>query len=182
MRNANHVMFAAVAAAAIFAAQADSIAVNMLAGEKWWGGAVVLGEKMPFGEDSVVKCDMLNGNYGNPAMPTFLSSKGRYLHCDEPFGFCASGGVIRAWSKVAKFESGKPADDLRGVSRWCRDKWFPSSGKAPDLALVAAPQYNTWIELQYNQNEADILAYAKAVKDNGFPSGVMMTFEGLKSP
>ena len=165
---------AMLAAAAVLVARADSIDVDMLAGEKWWGGAVILGEKMPFGEDSVVECDMLCGNYGNPAVPLFLSSKGRYIHCDEPFAFCVSGGVIRARSKVSKFETGKPACDLRGAYLWCRDKWFPPSGKAPDLALVAAPQYNTWIELQYNQNEADVLAYAKAVKENGFPPGVMM--------
>ena len=174
MRNPNHVMFAVIAATAIFAVQADSIAVNMLSGEKWWGGAVILGEKMPFDEDSVVKCDLLKDNYGNPGMPLFISTHGRYLFCDEPFAFCVSGGVIRASSKMSRFETGKPAGDLRGVYRWCRDRWFPPSGKVPDLALVAAPQYNTWIELQYNQNEADIIAYAKAVKDNGFPPGVMM--------
>ena len=166
------------AAAAVLVARADSIDVDMLAGEKWWGGAVILGEKMPFGENSVVECDMLCGNYGNPAVPMFLSSKGRYIHCDEPFAFCVSGGVIRARSKVSKFETGKPACDLRGAYLWCRDKWFPPSGKAPDLALVAAPQYNTWIELQYNQNEADILAYAKAVKENGFPPGKWLADDG----
>jgi hypothetical protein len=30
---------------------------------------------------------------------------------------------------------------------------------------------DTWIELQYNQNEKDILKYAEDIVNNGFPSG-----------
>jgi alpha-glucosidase (family GH31 glycosyl hydrolase) len=40
--------------------------------------------------------------------------------------------------------------------------------------MFLAPQYNTWIELTYNQNEADILKYAKGIRDHGFPPGVLM--------
>ena len=82
--------------------------------------------------------------------------------------------MIRASSPTREFETGNPADDLRGVFAWCRDRWFRPSGKLPDLLLVEAPQYNTWIELQYNQNEKDVPAYAEAVKRNGLPPGVVM--------
>ena len=37
-----------------------------------------------------------------------------------------------------------------------------------------APQYNTWIELMYDQNQADILKYARGIRENGFPAGVLM--------
>ena len=157
-----------------FATLGATFELKMLPGESWWGGAVILGEKMPYTESSDVSGDMLKTNYGNPGMPIFLSSKGRFIRCEEAFSFRISGGVIKAQSPNAEFETGSPANDLKGVYAWCRDRYFPPSGKLPDLALVAAPQYNTWIELQYNQNEKDILAYAKAVKDNGFPAGVMM--------
>lgn len=40
--------------------------------------------------------------------------------------------------------------------------------------LFTHPQYNTWIELMYDQNEKDILTYARAIIDNGFPPGVLM--------
>ncbi|MFZ4727015.1 MAG: glycoside hydrolase family 31 protein, partial [Paludibacter sp.] len=43
-----------------------------------------------------------------------------------------------------------------------------------DSLLFTAPQYNTWIELNYNHNQADILKYAKAIIDNGMPPGVFM--------
>src|SRR5690606_26097909 len=35
-------------------------------------------------------------------------------------------------------------------------------------------QYNTWIELLYDQNQEDILKYARSIIDNGFPPGVIM--------
>ena len=44
----------------------------------------------------------------------------------------------------------------------------------PDELLFTHPQYNTWIELMYDQNEEDILEYARAIIDNGYPPGVLM--------
>ena len=52
--------------------------------------------------------------------------------------------------------------------------YFPSDGRIPDELLFTHPQYNTWIELMYDQNEADILAYAEAIIANGYPPGVLM--------
>ena len=40
--------------------------------------------------------------------------------------------------------------------------------------MFTRPQYNTWIELNYNQNENDILKYARDIIKNGFPSGVII--------
>ena len=37
-----------------------------------------------------------------------------------------------------------------------------------------APQFNTWIELVYNQNQKDILNYANNIILNGFEPGVLM--------
>lgn len=44
----------------------------------------------------------------------------------------------------------------------------------PDTLLLSRPQYNTWIELNYNHNQTDILKYAHAIVDNGLPTGVFM--------
>jgi alpha-glucosidase (family GH31 glycosyl hydrolase) len=40
--------------------------------------------------------------------------------------------------------------------------------------MFTRPQYNTWIELMYDQNQADVLKYARAIKTNGYPPGVLM--------
>ena len=36
------------------------------------------------------------------------------------------------------------------------------------------PQYNTWIELTYDQNRHDIMQYARKVVEHGFPRGIFM--------
>ena len=51
---------------------------------------------------------------------------------------------------------------------------FPPSGILPDSLFFTMPQYNTWIELMYNQNQKDVLAYAEDIVKNGFPPGIIM--------
>jgi alpha-glucosidase (family GH31 glycosyl hydrolase) len=57
-------------------------------------------------------------------------------------------------------------------------RFFPPSGKTPDPLLFSRPQFNTWIELTYNQNQEDILDYARKAVAAGFPPGVLMIDEG----
>ena len=52
--------------------------------------------------------------------------------------------------------------------------FFTPSAKTPDELLFSSPQYNTWIELMYDQNQAGILKYAEGIKGHGFPAGVLM--------
>ncbi len=40
--------------------------------------------------------------------------------------------------------------------------------------LFIKPQYNTWIELIYDQREDRIRKYAHDILANGFPAGVLM--------
>ncbi len=40
--------------------------------------------------------------------------------------------------------------------------------------LFSRPQYNTWIELQYEQTQDGVLGYAQALLDHGYPPGVLM--------
>lgn len=53
-------------------------------------------------------------------------------------------------------------------------KHFPPSGKIPEPTFFSLPQYNTWIELMYDQNQEDIMNYAHKAVENGFPQGVFM--------
>lgn len=53
-------------------------------------------------------------------------------------------------------------------------EYFPASGVLPAEEFFTKPQYNTWIELMYNQNQDDILKYAQDILDNNFPTGVLM--------
>lgn len=143
-------------------------------GEKWWGGAVQLGAAMPFGAETALDIDLMAETYGNPAVPMLLSSHGRWLHSGAPFHLKVAGGVVSANGPDIEIQAGagEPAT-LRSAFLACRDRFFPPSGRAPADVFFTAPQWNTWIELQYNQNERDILAYARAIVDNGFQPGIL---------
>ncbi len=76
------------------------------------------------------------------------------------------------------FQSGRQGTTLREAALHASERFFPPSGKTPDPLLFTQPQFNTWIELTYDQNQRDVLAYAHAIVANGFPPAVLMIDEG----
>jgi len=148
-----------------------TITIPIEAGEYWWGAAVNEGEKMPFKEG--YSLSLFIDNRGNQAAPILLSSKGRYIWSEQPFSFqiASTGIVISSSDSLYVLKAG---NTLREAFTACSKKFFPASGQLPESLLFSSPQYNTWIELLYNQNQADILKYAHAIIDNGFPPGVIM--------
>ncbi len=154
--------------------QSETLNLKILDGESWWGAADALGYKMPFTAGTSISGDLRVYHHGNQAAPIFLSDKGRYIWSDEPFAFRFENGMITITTDSAEIKSGTAGKTLREAYAHASKKFFPPSGKTPDLMFIAAPQYNTWIELQYDQNQKDILKYAKAILDNGLPPGVLM--------
>lgn len=161
----------AVALATALAAGAEELKVKVLPGEGWWGGATVYGTKAPYGlKTGAVDFDIRKMNYENQAVPLLVSTKGRSVWSDKAFACTLADGVL-TFTGDAPIVLATEGKNLRTAFLAAAKKHFPASGKVPDLALVAKPQWNTWIELTYNQNQRDILAYAKAIKANGFPEG-----------
>ncbi len=66
------------------------------------------------------------------------------------------------------------ASTLKAAFSFVSKKYFPANGKLPEPLMFTRPQYNTWIELMYDQNEAGILKYAQSIVDRGYPPGVLM--------
>jgi alpha-glucosidase len=145
--------------------------VMLLPGEQWYGAAVNESQHSPFKKNYTLN---LNGDVrGNQAAPLLLSSKGRYIWSNDPFAFTITEKeIIFSDHKDLIIEKGGSilADAYKAASK----KYFPPSGKMPDELLFSRPQYNTWIELIYDQNQQDILKYAHAIIDNGFDPGVLM--------
>ena len=149
------------------------VKLQLLPGEAWWGGAVTLGSRMPFGCDPL-SIDLHGDNRGNQYAPLLLSSKGRYIWCEKAFAFSFKSNELQVSSSGNKINHGKPGSNLRDAFCYAAKLYFPADGKMPDTALFSAPQYNTWIELMYDQNQKDVLKYAHAIVDNGMPPGVLM--------
>jgi alpha-glucosidase (family GH31 glycosyl hydrolase) len=178
-----HVIFAklrfcaiAMSSLALFlgAMHADQLKLTILEGEYWWGGLSAKGFETPYDARSKVTHDLHGDNQGNQAQPLLLSSKGRYVWSEVPIRYSFADGKIEISTRSGQIESGQHGANLRDVYQFVSKKYFPSNGKIPDALLFTQPQYNTWIELMYDQNEKDILAYARAIIANGFPPGVLM--------
>ena len=153
--------------------------ILLLEGEYWWGGVVMEGMRQPFSSASEgYACDMRyrhGPQGGNQAAPVLLSSKGRWVWCEQAFRFEVKGGALVVESeKAAPILSGATkGGTLRDAYRHCSKTFFPPKGH-PKLRFFEAPILNTWIELKYEQNEKDVLAYGKSFVDNGMPPGVYM--------
>ena len=157
-----------------FSILADSLELKILEGEYWWTGLSSKGYEMPYDASTEVSYDLWGDNKGNQAQPLLLSNKGRFVWSEEPIKFVFKKGFITVTTREGTIDSGKKGSNLAEVFDYVSNKYFPSNGLIPDKLLFTHPQYNTWIELMYDQNEDDILAYAEAIIENGYPPGVLM--------
>jgi alpha-glucosidase (family GH31 glycosyl hydrolase) len=152
----------------------DRIVLDIQKGEYWWGGLSSRGFETPYDADSEASYDLYGDNRGNQAQPLLLSSKGRYVWSEEPIRYEFKAGELTVTTRSGKIKAGQKGDTLRSAYTYVSNAFFPSNGKIPEPMLFTKPQYNTWIELMYDQTEEDILEYAQAIIDNGYPPGVIM--------
>lgn len=167
------ILLAANVLASLMSVTAGTMSVDMLPDEGWYGAATHFGTEMPFDKATALEFDLRASNYYNQFSSLLLSNRGRVLWCDVQAKFTISNGVIAVESEQTPILS-QAGKTLRDAFLFASKTYFPPSGKMPDPLFFAAPQYNTWIELTYNQNERDILAYAQAMLDNGLPPGILM--------
>ena len=173
-RIATSAAIAVLALGAALASLAEVRTVQIEKGERWWGAANFFGTNMPFTATTRLKIDLRRKNYSNQCASLLISDKGRAIWSDAQSEIAFKDGAITmdADGTVCVETASEPT--LPGAYRHAMRKWFPPSGKTPDLLFFTAPQLNTWIELTYHQNQKDILAYARSMLDHGVPPGVLM--------
>jgi alpha-glucosidase len=147
--------------------------IPFLPEEKWWGAFVAKGSEMPYLQ-SIETFDLSKQGFNNQAVPLFISNKGRYIWSDEAFQFQIHATAIQLESKFEEIKVVVAGKTLRDAYLAACRSHFPPSGKLPDPLFFSLPQYNTWIELMYNQNQSDILNYADKIIQYDFPKGVFM--------
>jgi len=146
----------------------DSLDINVGKNTYWWAGVINHGSKMPLIEPYQAN---FNSNYGNQVQPLMISSTGEVIWSDDPYQLDFSPGKLKIKGTVQYY---KGSGTLREAYQYASRTYFPPSGNIPDPLLFTQPQYNTWIELMYDQNQKDVLAYAENIIANGFPAGVLM--------
>ena len=185
MKKTNLTVLLFILTASLFAEKIVS-EIKPLSGEKWYGvytAKAFCGTPLkdltfqPYLPNEKKK-DLSADNRGNQAAPVLISNLGRYLWSNHPFAFEMKDGSVIIYSDVEKVEAVAAGKTLRDAYLGAMTINFPASGKTPDLLMFKMPQYNMWIELNYNQTQEKILKYASDVIKNGFPTGVFMVDEG----
>ena len=146
--------------------------IPVLDDEKWYGGSVNEGHNMPF--ENGYENSLIDFIQGNQATPLLLSNKGRYIWCNTPFSYRLENNQLIISGNTLNIDLQQAGFTLKDAYETVSRRYFPSWGSKPDALLFSSPQYNTWIELIYNQNQKDILKYARNIIDNGYPPGVLM--------
>ena len=151
---------------------ASSLVIKLEPNEKIWSGVITDGHKMPYALGS--KFDFFADNQGNQTQPLLLGNQGLWVWSEDPYAFEVAAEKIIITNARGVVKHGRIGNSLAEASKFGSSEFFPPSGRTPDELLFAQPQYNTWIELTYNQNQADVLKYARAILAKGFPPGVLM--------
>ncbi|MBO4475883.1 MAG: glycoside hydrolase [Bacteroidales bacterium] len=167
--------------------------VRPLDGEFWWGAVVNKGYIQPYVDFSAGDNYFLDDPVPEPkpgdekpfdlgtmsvkgvTAPLLVSSKGRYVWSDRPFGFKFAGGVLHLSSKYEKLEPVVAGETLRDAYQAACAAHFPFDGREPAELMFTMPQFNNWIEtvvLGINQENAE--KFVDALHDSGFPCGVVM--------
>lgn len=157
-----------------FSQNVTEIKLAILENEYWWGGLSALGHQTPYDNKTVFSKDQYGDNMGNQAQPLLISNKGRYIWSEEPIKYSFNEGKLTVTVRTGNITSGKAGNSLKSAYHYIVENFFPPNKEIPAEVMFTHPQYNTWIELTYNQNEEDILKYAQAIIDNGYPPGVLM--------
>ena len=150
----------------------------VLKGEKWWAGIISQSHLMPLSGGSHILLTPLRTQEETRYSLCLISSSGNYVWSEDPFRFTFKNDTIFLCSRFSSLKTGRQGKTLREVYLFASRTFFPPSGKIPDPLLFTRPQFNTWIEFTYNQNQKDILDYARKVIENGFPPGAFMIDEG----
>ncbi len=151
--------------------QQSQIKIHVDEKTSWWSGVISQGEMMPLQNGYKL---IMDDNYGNQLQPMLLSSEGQVIWSENIFNISVGDDVLTVTSPDSSLIYLQVGETLRDGFKFASEKYFPPSGKLPDQLLFSKPQYNTWIELMYDQNQEDILKYANQIIANNFPPGVLM--------
>ena len=150
----------------------NTLEVKLELNTSWWAGIIIEGHQMPI--KNGYEANLYGTSYYNQLQPLLLSSSGELVWSEEPFRFKVSNDNILFDEANAELEYVKAGTTLKEAYLYASSNYFPPSGKMPPELFFSVPQYNTWIELTYNQNQKDILKYARAIIENGMPPGIIM--------
>ena len=173
--------YVAASAIALTAGAAPVVSeIPLLEGERWWGGGGGDGHNQPYGAGDSKRVDLRS--HGNTSSPLLVSSCGRYVWSEKPFGYEFKGCRLVLDSDVEKIEPVVAGKTLKEAYLAAVKAHMRFEGKAPPDVFFSLPQWNNWIEIFMNgmdQKAAD--DYTADLAESGFPCGVYMMDGGWLS-
>jgi alpha-glucosidase (family GH31 glycosyl hydrolase) len=151
----------------------NSYSVKINTGECWYGLCADDGTKFPLTEKSEYDADFRINRTLNQVCPILISNQGRYIYSEKCFAIKVKDGEITVTTEgvIELIEAGNTLKEA--FLEACKAHFAPQRG-IPPREFFETPQYNTWIELMYNQNQEDVLKYARGIIENGYPAGILM--------
>ena len=146
--------------------------INYLPDEHFFGGAVNDGIFMPY--SCGFSRDLRVWHAGNQATSALLSDRGRLVYSDRPFLYdFGEDGITAEGENIAVEQCG---DTLKDAYLTMRDHLADPSfvGQMPPADMFTVPQYNTWIEIEWDCTQEKVLRYAQEILAHGYPAGVLM--------
>ena len=169
------ISFAALAAHAAVISE-----IPLREGERWWGGGGGDGHNQPYGANDSRRIDLRS--HGNTSSPFLVSSCGRYVWSEKPFGYVFKGGKLVIDSDVEKVEPVEAGATLKDAYLAAAKAHMRFDGRTPPDVFFSLPQWNNWIEIFLNgmdQKAAD--DYTAELAKSGFPCGIYMMDGGWMS-
>jgi len=154
--------------------------IPVLEGERWWGGGGGDGHNQPYGAADSRRIDLRT--HGNTSSPLLVSSCGRYVWSEKPFGYVFRNGKLVIDSDVEKVLPVQAGRTLKDAYLAAARAHMRFAGKLPPDAFFTLPQWNNWIEIFLNgmdQKAAD--DYTAELAKSGFPCGIYMMDGGWLS-
>ena len=164
-------LFLFIILSAFVGCKEKELVINLYEGENVWGGRVADGASMPYKDGFSAS---LFHNKSNQATPLLLTDKGRYIWSENPYDFKIKQGKLIISNNSSEIIIGENGKTLKSAYSKAASLFFPADGKMPPREFFETPQYNTWIELMYNQNQDDIIEYAENIIANNLPAGIIM--------
>ncbi len=154
--------------------------IALSSNERLWGGAGGDGQNQPYGAGDTRRIDLRT--HGNFSAPLLLSSSGRYIWSEKPFGY-----LIRDGKLILDYDNDEPVvvqagETLRDAFLAAAKAHMRFDGKTPPDLFFSLPQWNNWIEIflnGMNQKAAD--DYTAELAESGFPCGIYMMDGGWLS-
>lgn len=153
------------------------LTLDLLPGEYWWGGEVGEGWHMPIGADQDYRADMrvrFGASGNNQAAPLMLSTKGRWIWCENAFAYrFEKGRLFVEADEGFAVRTGRAGESLRSAFEHCSKAFFPPAG-TPQLLFFEKPILNSWMEHLQNQSQERFTEFVDSFFRNGEEPGVVM--------